>query len=169
MTSFRRQPSASCCMAADAMSLSLSPSQTPHELRTPSWEAQVHSRRSSFPCKTQQRGPITPAALCIRTPLRGVRYKNRRAKVLLCLCVNIDSKPQGVCFCLLICAKSIRARFTDVISISLNKECNEPSMCDEDNIVVYLRELFQAPSNLLGACSGSLYRVWWMIPVFWTF
>lgn len=42
-------------------------------------------------------------------------------------------------------------------------------MCDEDNIVVYLRELFQASSNLLGAYIGSLYSVCWMIPFFGTF
>lgn len=84
---------------------------------------------------------ITPAALCIRTSLGGVWYKNRRAKVLLCLCVNVDSKPQGVYFFLLICAKSIRARFTDVISISLNKKCNEPSMCDKDNIIMSSKAL----------------------------
>lgn len=163
------QLSASYCTAADAMSLSISPSQIPRKSRTPSWEVRVHRRRFSFPCKTQSRSPITPAALCIRTSLGGVWYKNRRAKILFCLCVDIDSKPQGVCFYLLIRAKSIRPRFTEVISISLNKECNEPSMCDEDNIVVYLRELFQAFSNLLSAYSGSLYSVWWMIPFFWTF
>ncbi len=104
----RTQPSASCCTAADAMSLPLNPSQNPHKLRIPSWKVGVYSRRSSSPCKTQQRDPITPAALCIRTSLGGGGgYKNRRAKVLSCLCVDIDSKPRGVCFSLLICAKSI--------------------------------------------------------------
>ena len=42
------QPAASCCTAAAAIYLSLSPPQSLHKLRTPSCEVRVHSRRSSF-------------------------------------------------------------------------------------------------------------------------
>lgn len=41
-------------------------------------------------------------------------------------------------------------------------------MSNERDILVFLREGFQAFTNLLGAYGGILYSVWRMVPFFWT-